>query len=421
MKTAVTTLRSGGFSGGGGLLCAPLWNGSFGVAPSRSFASSSSSWGKKMMLAGPTRSGSIAARSNWVSPHRFALHAATQGSIFGASSASAVSSSPSFSFYSTSFSSASSSSLPSSSSYSSSASATRLHSLPSLPQHTDLSVHPRHHNHKIRPRDNGFGLALIRRKGGVRRMVIKQAMPAPTARRPAAPPIYIPGAGEVVEPHLAPRGLALLHPKKLYNRLMSWLRTVQGLRMLKRAFRQQDRVFKIATFRSEAEDIFLRFCKARASGDVKELKDLCTENLFPTIKSSLLQNKGNVKVDWAHDPSKFSSKLLRVRWIETSAETITLAFAQLVVQFNISQRLAVYNTAGERVAGSESMTLAKEYWVFERDVQNLRSSTWRLVGKIDPSAQPTVSAKAEEQPLKDESATNAAAAEAPPPKRSVRG
>jgi predicted lipid-binding transport protein (Tim44 family) len=87
---------------------------------------------------------------------------------------------------------------------------------------------------------------------------------------------------------------------------------------------------------------------------------------------------GNLKGNWDGQISKVEVEKLRMAQLEHER---VYEFAQIMVRFTGTQSLTLTTKDGAVVPNSDQIRKLDEYWIFERPLQNIAGSSWRLQGR----------------------------------------
>lgn len=199
------------------------------------------------------------------------------------------------------------------------------------------------------------------------------------------PRVFIPSLGQIADPAVPPSGLDLLHPQKLWARLLSALRNFASLWQIRKLLKKEKYAtsawFVVGRWTAEAAKHYHSLCEARANGNVQTLRTLTTDEFFDVMKGSILEPSPKLKREWSAQDVR--AKVLALRMVALQEPDVK--FAQMLIRFTSQQTFKITNSKGALIAGSESATPMTEYYVLERPLQDIHLFEWKFMGKLDPT------------------------------------
>lgn len=138
-----------------------------------------------------------------------------------------------------------------------------------------------------------------------------------------------------------------------------------------------DRAFTPAGFVSGARIAFEMVLNAFASGNVKALKSLLSDDVFRDFAAAV-----RARADAGHVLEETLVGIKSAEIVEAELENRT---AQVTVKFVTEQVSALRDSAGDVIEGNPSEVIAvTDFWTFARDVRS-RDPNWTLVATRSPN------------------------------------
>ncbi|KAJ3184361.1 39S ribosomal protein L45, mitochondrial [Gaertneriomyces sp. JEL0708] len=147
--------------------------------------------------------------------------------------------------------------------------------------------------------------------------------------------------------------------------------------------------FKTKDFKEEAQQLYIEMNKAFARCDRLALSELVTDTFLGQLNTSLKGLSRHTQV-WKPYPSPPPKVVTIVSAkVQTDATGEGLRIVQATVRIPMRQSLALYDSKGKLVAGSEEeIKELVEYVVFEKWLDEGPMSggpNWKVAGKVKPS------------------------------------
>lgn len=189
------------------------------------------------------------------------------------------------------------------------------------------------------------------------------------SRAQASSQLYMGSLGRVADDYLpgVTPGIALRAKNELSNR------------MAEGKIRKDLPKFALKTLLDEAKDIYVRYQRAFAAGDVSAMRELLTLEMLSRAKQALAKraHKPTEAMEWHGTVT--SARALTVRFIPV--DEMALNFAQICVRLESTQRVRLVSRPEGTVLRETAEKSLQEYWVFER-LTNKVDERWRMCGTL---------------------------------------